>query len=295
MYCVRKVFEMEKPDDIYQLRPIGDVHIGSPSFDQEKFESVINSISKMDNAIVIGMGDYIDNVQAWAQGGNDKRWNYHAQRRDQMTTLEQIVYFTKQWSRIAGKSVGLHSGNHEWKSVDQQRFVMDFCNPKDMRIVKTSTGLLHLEPIINEKTGKPDVLYSNDYLGRLAYVNLGFNYKGKRVRDFLILSMHGGYAGLKAGGAVNRMKDITADFDADIVLMGHNHDTWTRPIVRIGYDLKSNSPVERTIRLANTGTFMKSYSKDNDGYVEINPKEAKRVGTVTITLHPDTGKTDGHD
>lgn len=295
MFCVRKVIQMEKKDDVFQLRPLGDIHVGSPSFDKEKFERIVTDISKMDNAIVIGMGDYIDNVLAYSNGTLDKRWNYHAQNRTQMTTLEQVSYFTKWWAKVADKSVGMHSGNHEWKTVDQQRFVMDFCNPVESRIVETKGGVQLLEPIINEKTGKADVLYHNKYLGRLAYVNIGFEHNGKRIRDFLILSMHGGYSGMKAGGAVNRMKDITADFDCDIVLMGHNHDTWTRPILRMGYDLKSNSPVEKTIRLANTGTFMKSYSKDHDGYVEINPKEAKRVGTVTLTLYPETGKTHGHD
>lgn len=287
---------MEKKDDVFQLRPLGDIHVGSPAFDQEKFERVVNEISKMDNALVIGMGDYIDNVMAYAQGMMDKRWNYHAQRRDQMTTLEQIVYFTTQWEKIADKSVGMHSGNHEWKSVDQQRFVTDFCNPIESQIVlDEKTKLQHLQPIIRPGEKKAITRYSNDYLGRLAYVNIGFNYKGKRIRDFLVLSMHGGYSGMQAGGAVNRMKAITADFDCDIVLMGHNHDTWTRPIIRMGYDLKSNSPVEKTIRMANTGTFMKSYSKNHDAYNEINPKEAKRVGTVTLTLNPETGKTYGHD
>src|SRR5574337_822174 len=295
MFCVRKVIEMEKKDDIFQFRPIGDVHVCSPAFDEEKFASVMTQRSKLDSAIVIGMGDYIDNVMAFDQGANDKRWNYHAQNRNQMTTLEQVVYFTKWWSKVADKSVGMHSGNHEWKTIDQQQFLMYFCNPIEAKITTTGGGVQLLEPLIREGHTKAETMYNNKYLGRLAYVNIGFNYKGKRIRDFLVLSMHGGYSGMKAGGAVNRMKDITADFDCDVVLMGHNHDTWTRPIIRMGYDLPSNSPVEKTIRLANTGTFMKSYSKDHDGYVEINPKEAKRVGTVTITLYPETGKTHGHD
>ena len=255
----------------------------------------MTKISKTDNAIVIGMGDYIDNVQAYAKGAVDRRWNAHAQNRSQLTTLEQVVYFTKWWAKVADKSIGMHSGNHEWISVDQQAFVMHFCNPQNWNVRTTDGGVQLLEPIINPKTNKADVLYSDKYLGRLAYINLGFEYKGKRIRDFLILSMHGGYSGAKGGGAVNRMKDIVADFDCDIALMGHNHDTWTRPIIRMGYDLKSNSPTEKTVRLANTGTFMTSYSKDHDAYNEINPKEAKRVGTITITLNPETGKSHGHD
>ena len=100
---------------------------------------------------------------------------------------------------------------------------------------------------------------------------------------------------MQAGGAVNRMKAITGDFDCDVVLMGHNHDTWVRPIVRTGYDRQHNVPVEKKVLMGNTGTFLRGYEKGVDSYVEINPKEAKRVGTITITFDPYTGGLFGHD
>ena len=286
---------MKHLDDEYNLRPISDVHVGSPAFNKQKFEDTINFIAANSNYLTIGMGDYIDNVMAFRNGMIDKRWSAHAQNRSQMTTLEQVVYFTKQWAKVADQSLGMLSGNHEWATIDQQQFIQYFCNPVQYEVVTKDGGLQHLEPIIKKGETKPEVMYSQKYLGRLAYVNIGFNFKGKRIRNYLGLIMHGGYAGAKAGGAVNRLKDITGDFDCDFVLMGHNHDCWTRPISRMGYDLEHNKPVQKEIILGNTGTFVESYGKEMDGYVEINPKEVKRVGTITITFKPKEGKMYGHN
>ena len=170
------------------------------------------------------------------------------------------------WEPLKNKTLGLLAGNHEWKTINQRRFIKDFCKP----------------------LGIP-------YLGRLAYVNLSFKHKGKLIRDYLILALHGGYSGMQAGGSMNRMKAICGDFDCDLVLMGHNHDTVTRAIVRIGYDKKTNSIVEKKVLLGNTGTFLRGYEKGIDSYVEINPKEAKRVGTITISFDPKNGEIHSHE
>ena len=269
------------------------MHVGNPACNRAKFEKTIKSIARRERQLTIGMGDYIDNVMAFANGMVDKRWHAHAQRRDMLTTLEQVVYFTNQWRKVADRSLGMLSGNHEWKTIDQQQFVNYFCNPLEWKI-NEHDGVQNLEPIINAGQTKPEVMYHQKYLGRFAYVNLGFNYKGKRLKDYLLLVMHGGYAGAKAGGAVNRLKDITGDWDCDVVLMGHNHDCWTRPIVRAGYNLKKNDREDKTIILGNTGTFMESYGKEMDGYLEINPKEIKRVGTITISFNPESGDMHSH-
>lgn len=257
---------MDKEDDIFYLRPLGDIHLGNLGCDIEKFKKSIDLIKRTKNYFTIGMGDYIDNVQAYANGGIDKRWNPETVNRKTLTTEEQTDQFIELWEPIKEKTWGLLAGNHEWKTINQRRFIKDFCNPLKI-----------------------------PYLGRLAYVNVTFKYKNKIKTDYLILALHGGYSGMQAGGSMNRMKAICGDFDCDLVLMGHNHDTVTRPIVRMGYDKYTNSPVEKKVLLGNTGTFLRGYEKGVDSYVEINPKEAKRVGTITITFDPKNKDLFGHD
>ena len=266
MFCSRKTIELPKKDSHIDLRPLGDIHLGNLGCDVDKYVRSIKYINDNDDCYTIGMGDYIDNVMDYANGCIDKRWNPETVDRKMLTTEEQTEKFLETWKPIAHKTLGLHAGNHEWKTINQKRFITDFCKP----------------------LGLP-------YLGRLAYTSLTFTYKEKEIRNYLILSMHGGYSGMQAGGAVNRMKAITGDFDCDLVLMGHNHDTWVRPIVRIGYDRLHNVSVEKKVLMGNTGTFLRGYEKGVDSYVEINPKEAKRVGTITITFDPINGEIFGHD
>ena len=266
MFTQRYTVQLDKKDQDIHLRPLGDVHLGNLGCDEEKFIKSLDHVAKHDDHYTIGMGDYIDNVMAYAGGTIDKRWNPETMNRQTLTTEEQTDKFVQLWKKVKDKSLGLHAGNHEWKTINQRRFIKDFCEP------------------LNQK-----------YLGRLAYTCLSFKFKDELIRDYLILSMHGGYAGMMAGGAVNRMKMIAGDFDFDLVMMGHNHDTWSRTGVKIGYDKKTNNAIEKKVVYANTGTFLKGYEKNVDSYVEINPREAKRVGTITITFNAYSGEMFSHE
>jgi len=268
--------ELDKPDDEFSVRPIGDVHIGNLGFDQEKFERQIKKIAKTDNLYTLGMGDYIDNVQAWANGSVDKRWNPETVERDRMTTEEQTDYFVKWWKLVADKSFGLNSGNHEWKTINQRRFIKDFCNPVDI------------------DTGK--VLYQQKYLGRMAIVNITVKCRKKTIRDFQILTHHGGFSGTRQGGTINRLEDVTSGFEGiDVSLFGHTHRTWVSSTLVMGYSKYHNSFYERKIILGNTGTFLKTYKKGVDSYMEASPRRPARVGTITITFNASTGDVFGHD
>ena len=267
MFCRRYTIELDKKDDTIHLEPLGDIHLGNLGCDIEKYERRVKHIAKSPNTYTIGMGDYIDNISAYAGGIVDKRWNPETVDRKMLTTEEQTEKFLESWRPLVDKTIGgLLAGNHEWKTINQKRFITDFCKP----------------------LGLP-------YLGRLAYVSLTFTHNKKEIRNYLLLVMHGGYAGAMAGGAVNRMKQLCGDFDCDVALMGHNHDTWVRPIVRMSYDRKTNLPVEKKVLLGNTGTFLRGYTKGVDSYVEINPREAKRVGNITVTFDPYNGDIFGHD
>lgn len=266
MFCKQVTIQLTKKDQVIHNRPLGDIHLGNLGCDIDKLRKSIRKIADNPDYYTIGMGDYIDNVMAFANGGIDKRWNPETVDRKTMTTEEQTDAFLTEWQPIKHKTWGLLAGNHEWKTINQARFIKDFCNPLGV-----------------------------DYLGRLAYIYLTFMYNQQVVRNYLLLVLHGGYNGLQAGGAVNRLKQIGDSFDADLVLMGHNHDTLVRTGVRTGYDPETNSITERKIVFGNTGTFLAGYKQGIDSYVEINPREAKRTGTITITFEPYTGGLYGHD
>jgi hypothetical protein len=266
LFTKRITLDIDKKDDTIYIRPLGDIHLGNLGCDVEKFRRSVSLIAKSDVHYTIGMGDYIDNVMAFANGSVDKRWNPETTDRKILTTEEQTDMFLRYWSPIREKTFGLLAGNHEWKTINQRRFIKDFCEPLGV-----------------------------SYLGRMAYIYLTFRYRKEILSNFLILALHGGYNGLQAGGSVNRLAQIGADFDSDIVLMGHNHDSWVRTGLRVGYNPATDHIYERKIVYANTGTFLRGYKEGVDSYVEINPRTAKRTGTVTIELEPSTGGIYGHD
>tara|TARA_R110000824_G_scaffold218440_5_gene405136 strand:+ start:560 stop:1393 length:834 start_codon:yes stop_codon:yes gene_type:complete len=269
--------ELEKKDDDLHLRPIGDIHAGNLAFDKTEFEKTMKEIAKDSHVFTLMMGDAIDNIQAWANGGVDKRWNAETVERDRLTTEEQIDYFVEWWAKVAHKSGGMHSGNHEWKTINQRRFIKDFCHPQDPKSLDK-------------------VLYNQKYLGRLALTNLTIKYKKKTLREFVILSHHGGFAGMRQGGTLNRLEDITSSFEGvDVSLMGHTHRTWVATAMIQGYDKFRNSMYERKIILGNTGTFLRSYVKGVDSYMESSPRRSTRVGTITITFNAESGKKFAHD
>ncbi len=119
MFCRQYTINLKKIDEIIQLRPLGDIHIGNLGCDLKKFENNINFVAKRDDHFVIGMGDYIDNVMAYAQGGVDKRWNPETVDRKTLTTEEQVDKFIELWTPIKDKTFGLLAGNHEWKTINQ--------------------------------------------------------------------------------------------------------------------------------------------------------------------------------
>ena len=92
-------------------------------------KNISDTVAKTPNLYTIGMGDFIDNIHGMGAGGVDKRWNPETVERDRLTTEEQIDYFVEWWAKVAYCSGGMHSGNHEWKTINQRRFIKDFCHP----------------------------------------------------------------------------------------------------------------------------------------------------------------------
>ena len=257
---------MKKLSDEYIIRPLGDIHIGNENCDIKKLDEVIEYIRKTPNCLCIGMGDYIENIMPYANGMVDKRWNPDTTVRTQLTTEEQTEVVMEKLMKIKDKVLTMTWGNHEWKTMNEKRFINDFCKPLDAK-----------------------------YLGAVGYLYLTFKHKGKKVSSYLFMIKHAGSNAAKTGAALNHMEDFGASFDYDIQLMGHNHGIFVATSIRIGYDPKTNNIVERKQLHGNTGTFLRSYKKGNQSYVERQPKQSKRVGTISITLIPKTGDMYGHD
>ena len=47
MECIQITINMKKKDDVYVIRPIGDIHLGNENCDVDKLKSVVKEISKI--------------------------------------------------------------------------------------------------------------------------------------------------------------------------------------------------------------------------------------------------------
>jgi len=99
----------------------------------------------------------------------------------------------------------------------------------------------------------------------LLYLRLKYNSpnpstkpSGRAIRMFL----HHGYGGgsRTEGGAITTYSRFITYYDADIYLVGHSHQQWSKKIARVGINRKGDWE-DRTVILANTGTFKKSLTE----------------------------------
>ena len=261
------VKEIVVPKNVHRihLEPLGDIHIGSRLFDRQKFLERLNAIKNDRTRYWLGMGDYIDNIRPYKGGTIDKRWNYSVIDREYMTPEEQLTAFVNLVKPIANKCLGLLWGNHEWNTIDYDEFNERVCR----------------------RLGVP-------FLGSMAFVQLRIRRQDVK-RTVIIWACHGSYAGMRRGGAVNRLEELSAKYDADIYLHAHTHYKDFFP--GEGYGLDENGNLITWNKMyALTGTFMRQHVVGIESYHERHPSlRVSRLGTITIGIDIETGKLHGFE
>ena len=105
---VGKVPTKHFPNDI-ELLPLGDMHIGHPSFDEKLFNRYVDYATRKDNAYVALMGDEIE-AEIPSRSGN---WGY-----DQKYQIdEQLEHLYKLMKPISDKKKVLTKVSSDRKSV----------------------------------------------------------------------------------------------------------------------------------------------------------------------------------
>lgn len=87
---------------------LGDMHYGSKSFDTAAFDAYIKLVSEKDHALIIGIGDWIENALGGSIGG--------AVYDQAMNPDEQVLGVRELLRPVAHKIISACPGNHEWRS-----------------------------------------------------------------------------------------------------------------------------------------------------------------------------------
>ena len=193
MKCIKN--NLAKNLDQLVIIPIGDVHIGSQSFDEAGFKNQIAVIRDNPDTFTILLGDICD-----CGTKNSVGFSYDAP----LSPMEQIKKAVELLKPIKHKILGVVSGNHEGRALKGDGLDLGY-------FLSVELGV--------EDLYDPVAVYNFVRFGKTTNKESG-------ARTLVtIYSTHGEgtsgrTAGAKANGLERRGNIIT---DADICLVGHTH------------------------------------------------------------------------
>jgi hypothetical protein len=249
--------------------PIGDMHVGSINCDKRYLKNTIRWIGETENAYWIGMGDYADYISSndprFVEGGIDPEFCTGGFVANTLMEKE-VEYIEKLLYDIRDRCLGIHAGNHEMSIYKYHHFDLSKNLARSLNV--PYLGLSAISQILWDKTQ--------------------FHTTGVKV-----FSTHGNGSSTTSGGKINRLIKMSQLVpNADLYLMGHNHD-------KITCDDCYPDLIGKQIRFkkriyACTGTFLRTYQRGSYHYGEAKGYKPTKTGVVRIDIYPQKKPTDIH-
>lgn len=126
------------------------------------------------------------------------------------------------------------------------------------------------------------------YLGSLGWLVYSVRITKTCSRALDMLLHHGVSADRKAGGQLNQLEEILCDYDCDIAVCGHSHETLIKPWPQVMPDRKTGKLQERRRWGVMAGTWQQTPA-DGDGWQDERRLRPKRIGGVVIEYDPRSG------
>ena len=266
MEICRKAIKYKSRSEVFNLIPLSDIHLGNAGCDIPRFKAMVQWIKDTPNCYWIGLGDYLDSICI-----SDKRFDplsidpeYRIKDLSNLVN-QQLTYLLTILLPIKDKCICIYTGNHE-EALRQHSYI--------------DIGL--------ELARKLDV----PYMGYDGFIQLIFKREGDRdgkqpSSSYDIYCTHGFGGSRRSGGKVNKMEDVAHNFDADLVIMAHEHKKIIAPpVLRLG--LNSGGKLIQKKQLAvMSGSFLRGYVEGHSSYVERFGYPPTDLGMVRIQLKPD--------
>lgn len=258
MRVVKYVFNF-KCGDVFNIVPLGDVHLGHRNADLDLFEEVLKIIKNTENCFWLGMGDYCDSITL-----KDDRYNMDSVDMRFITPDKQFRKIKEYFEPIKSKCLGLLDGNHEityWEKYNH--------NYVDMLAYDLGITYLTID----------------------AYIRLVFSRnEGKKPKryQFNIYAHHGYTSARTKGAKVNRIQDLSLIFPGiQLYLMGHTHELGPiPPTITLKVDNKMNVR-DQEINFVSTGGYLRGYVDQSYSYIEKKILVPTALGSPLITIKVD--------
>lgn len=248
----------------YTLVPFGDVHYGAPLHCSSEWERFCNAQKGRKDVAFLGMGDMTDVVSTseravlkMGKGGLHESTMESIEDMYRKTTddlLETISF-------MRGRCLGLIEGNHFGQFGDGTTTTQRMC-----QALRTK------------------------YLGCICIVRLCFVFSGTSKLTVDILAHHGKGGGQLAGTPFNQVGKMADIAEADIYLMGHDHNrgcvTGQRMYPYFDSRKKQLVMKERKIIYGRTGSFLRGYVPNKVSYIADMALKPANLGWIEIEITP---------
>jgi len=232
-------------DNYAEFIAFGDIHYGHPACDVDKVKRQADYCLKK-HIYVLGMGDYIEAGLRGSVGDSVYEQVFNPQK--QMDFIVDLF----QPLADAGLILGLLNGNHEGR-------------------IKKETSV-DIGRLISKMLRVP-------FLG---YACWNLFYVGKQ--SYTIYSLHGSSGSRYVYTKLKALVDISHNFNADLLLMGHVHECADDVILVQEVDRKRKMVVEKKKALILTG----SYLQYDDSYAQEKGYPMGKLGSPKIKLFSDS-------
>jgi len=249
-----RLIEKTVLEDKVYLIPLGDLHLGSPNIDWDKFIGYIDWVKEHSTAYIFLMGDIFDTAVI---NGATNIFTQTMSLNSAMETFYNTIFPVK--DRI----LGAITGNHEDRLLKRANFnpLQSLCEMKDIPYCGYSC-------VIRFRVGR-------------------YKRKSGRVSpkvEYVFYAHHTTGGGSTPGGKLNRIDKLTKIFwGADAYLGAHNHFK-AEGEPRIYYLSKSGNGKAtlkaKRVHLIDTGSFVKW----NNSYAEMKMLPPAETGVPRIRM-----------
>lgn len=247
--------------DPFVLHAISDTHLMARGCDEERLRRHVLDISREENSCVILGGDLVDCV-----AHDDKRFSPSSFRDAiQLRDLSDLLEYARDlvgdvFAPVGGRIIASITGNHEEAYAARHH--------------------VNVTAQLAEVLDCPGLGYS-------AFVKIRF-VCGNETIPFMIATTHGSGAATSPGGKLNRLIATMKIFDADLILMGHVHESIAMQSSTL--ELDPGGIGDRTKTGVITGTYLRTYTMGYSSYGERAGYAPTRLGHPRIEITPATGK-----
>lgn len=266
-----------KKDALIHLEGFSDIHYGALNHLPNLLKKRMNAVIKEPARFTFYGGDQLDAITP-----KDKRWQQESVTENSLE--EQKIGFyrvTKELTDLHkknkkndghGKILWGLAGNHEYNNKDiDQSWIKRFFEG-------------------DEKAGIEGL--GVDYLGSRAMIGLEILWKGKPLRHWSILNVHGFGGG---ANAYTPLQNLMWNHTADVYLMGHLHQKMSMEEQMVSFSFAHGKAVQRKIILGNTGSFTETMLDGYDQWYERRNKMKPAVaGTITVSFDAYNGNLHHH-